>query len=63
MMCQAQAACHGRLVKNEYYLTTKTEFDGCTCCADLPHTKIPLCIVPIVPPSSHGFQIPTEFNP
>ena len=55
LMSQAQPAAHGQIIRNEYFLSVRTEFDGCTCCADLPSCKIPLCIVPNVNPACFGF--------
>ncbi|CDW78366.1 UNKNOWN [Stylonychia lemnae] len=62
-MSQAQPACHGHIVKNEYYLAVRTVFDGCTCCADLPMARIPLVIIPVVNPQLVGFQVPKDYNP
>lgn len=62
-MSQAQPASHGKLVTNEYFLAVRTDFEGCTCCATLPNTRIPLIIVPVVNPHAYGFQAPPDFRP
>eukprot|EP00347_Sterkiella_histriomuscorum_P005522 403356296 len=63
MMRQIQPACHGHHVRIDYHMTVRCAFQGCTCCAALPHAKIPLSIVPIVNPSCTGYQQPQDFNP
>jgi hypothetical protein len=50
MMSNIQPACNSHHVKNKYFITIRCNFDGCTCCADTPHAKIPLNIVPMVHP-------------
>ncbi|CDW76085.1 UNKNOWN [Stylonychia lemnae] len=62
-MGQAQPACHGLIIRNEYFLTVKTVFEGCTCCADLPMAKIPLVIIPYISLVSEGYSVPPDYNP
>ena len=61
MIENMQPACHAHHVQNEYFLTVRCSYEGCTCCAGLPHAKIPLNIVPIVNPECYGFAIPQDF--
>lgn len=55
MMQQMQPACHGHHVTNEYHLAVRCSYEGCTCCAGLPHAKIPMSIVPVVNPQLYGY--------
>ena len=48
MMAGVQSACHGKRVKNEYFLCVLVEYDGCVCCVDLPDSRMPMTIIPIV---------------
>ena len=56
MMSGVQAACHGKKVSNEYFLCVLVEYDGCTCCVDLPDSRSHLTIIPIVNPECFGFK-------
>ena len=60
MMAGVQSACHGKRVKNEYFLCVLVEYDGCTCCVNLPDSRMPMTIIPIVNPACFGFQAPVE---
>lgn len=55
MMSRIQAAAHGSLVKNEYFIAIRTEFDGCTCCDTTPLARTPLQVVPTGNPACFGF--------
>jgi hypothetical protein len=55
MMAGIQAACHAKKVTNEYFLCVLVEFDGCVCCVDLPDSRTPMTIVPLVNPACFGF--------
>lgn len=50
-----QAACHSRHITNEYFICIELEYDGCTCCSNLPDARTPLTIVPLVNPACFGF--------
>lgn len=54
-MSMIQPATHGTHIHNEYFLRVYCSYEGCTCCASLPHASIPLNIVPIVNPACYGF--------
>ena len=54
-MASVQAATHGKKIKNEYFLCVLVEYDGCTCCVDLPDSRMPLSIIPLVNPNCVGF--------
>lgn len=58
VMGSIQSACHTPYVQNDYFLVCKLGYDGCTCCAGLPETRVPLTIVPLVNPNLCGFQLP-----
>jgi hypothetical protein len=55
MMKQAQPVTHGHIVKNEYFIAIRTEFEGVTCCAATPWARVRLAILPIVNPATYGF--------
>ncbi len=63
MMAGVQPATHSRHITNEYFLKIELEYDGCTCCANLPDTCMPFTIVPIVNPACFGFQPPNGWLP
>ena len=63
MMASIQPAVHSKNITNEYFLTTKVEYDGCVCCQDLPDSKLPLTIVPMVNPECFGFTPPDGWDP
>ena len=50
MLRNLQAKCTGAHITNNYFLTVRCQFAGCTCCSNLPVTRIPLTIVPIINP-------------
>ncbi len=54
---------HGFIVKNEYFIAIRTEYEGCTCCADTPTARVPLTILPEMAPGCYGFQPPANFQP
>ena len=58
MMSGVQAAVHAKRITNEYFLCVLVEFDGCVCCVDLPDSRMPLTIIPLVNPACFGFQPP-----
>jgi len=58
MMAGLQAACHGKKVTNEYFLCVLVEYEGCVCCVDLPDSRMPVTIIPIVNPACFGFEPP-----
>lgn len=58
-----QSACHGKFFTCEYFLVAETTYDGCTCCAELPHAKMPISIEPLSNPDCHGFQPPHDWEP
>mmetsp|Transcript_22556 Transcript_22556/g.27886 ORF Transcript_22556/g.27886 Transcript_22556/m.27886 type:complete len:106 (+) Transcript_22556:816-1133(+) len=60
MMAGIQAACHGKRVSNEYFLCVLVEYDGCVCCVNLPDSRMPMTIIPIVDPSCFGFMPPAQ---
>eukprot|EP00347_Sterkiella_histriomuscorum_P001387 403372231 len=62
-MSQMQPACHGHLVRNEYFIAVRTDFEGCTCCTTFPSVKTPLVVLPIVNPQCFGFAAPPDFHP
>jgi hypothetical protein len=47
--------CHGSKVSNEYFLTVRCAYDGCTCCSALPVAKVPITIVPVINPQVWGY--------
>ena len=61
-MTQIQPATSGQIVTNKYFLTVRTTYDGCTCCAKLPLARIPLGIIPLINPACFGFQVPPTFQ-
>jgi hypothetical protein len=63
MMENMQPQCHGMYVTNDYFLCVRCEFNGCTCCSQLPVARIPLTVVPIVNPQVWGYQQPQDFSP
>ena len=58
MMAGVQAACHTKKITNEYFLCVLVEYDGCVCCVDLPDSRTPLTIIPLINPECFGFQPP-----
>ena len=56
MMAGVQAACHSKKITNEYFLCVQVEYDGCVCCVDLPDSRMPLTIIPLMNPACFGFQ-------
>ena len=58
MMAGVQSACHSKRITNEYFLCVLVEFDGCVCCVDLPDSRAPLTIVPLINPACFGFEVP-----
>ena len=63
MMAAIQPAVHCKNITNEYFLTTKVEYDGLVCCQDLPDSSVPMTIVPMVNPACFGFQPPEGWAP
>ena len=63
MMASIQPAVHCKNICNEYFLTTKVEHEGCDCCRDVPDSKLPLTIVPMVNPECFGFSPPDGWEP
>ena len=63
MMENMQPRCRGTHITNEYYLTVRCGFSGCTCCSSLPVARVPITIVPIINPQVWGYQTPQDFQP
>ena len=63
MMAGVQPATHGKKVTNEYFLCVLVEYAGCVCCVNLPDSRMPLTIIPIVNPACFGFQPPNGWAP
>lgn len=63
MMENMQPRCHGTFVTNEYFLSVRCDYDGCTCCSSLPVCRVPITIVPVINPQVWGYQQPADFNP
>lgn len=63
MMAAVQPATHSKFITNEYFLCTEVTYDGCTCCSNLPDSRLPLTIVPMVNPELFGFQPPEDYEP
>ena len=47
--------CHGSKITNDYFLTVRCGYDGCTCCSALPIAKVPITIVPVINPQVWGY--------
>lgn len=62
MMASIQPACHSKRLRNEYFLCVEVEYDGCVCCVDLPDSRMPMTIVPVVHPDCYGFKAPDEWS-
>ena len=60
MMAGVQPACHAKKIVNEYFLCVLVEYDGCTCCVDLPDSRMPMTIIPIINPACFGFVPPAQ---
>lgn len=58
MMENMQPRCNGTLVTNEYFLTVRCGYEGCTCCSALPVCRVPITIVPVINPQVWGYQQP-----
>lgn len=63
MMAGIQPACKAKYIKNTYYLCVECKYEGCVCCVDLPDSRMPLTIVPLVNPACFGFQPPNNWQP
>ena len=61
-MAALQPAVHTVRFSNDYYLTVTLNYDGCTCCTNLPDAKMPMTIVPLINPYA-GLLPPSDFNP
>ena len=46
----------GRIVSNNYFLTVRCEYEGCTCCSALPVARTPVTIVPMMNPQLQNYQ-------
>lgn len=62
-MTGVQPACHSRHITNEYFICIELEYDGCTCCSNLPDARTPITIVPLLNPACFGFQPPNGWQP
>ena len=60
MMSGVQSATHSKRITNEYFLCVLVEYDGCTCCVDLPDSRAPLTIIPLINPECFGYQPPSN---
>ena len=58
MMERLAPACHSSLITNEYVLNVNCKYADCTCCEALPSVSVPLTIIPVTDPASHGFVEP-----
>jgi hypothetical protein len=58
MMERLAPACHSSLITNEYFLNVNCKYDECTCCTSLPNVSVPLTIIPVTDPATHGFVEP-----
>ena len=58
MMAGVQPATHTKRISNEYFLCVLVEYDGCTCCVNLPDSRTKMTIIPLVNPACFGFQPP-----
>ena len=63
MMAGVQSAVHSKYVTNDYFLCIELAYDGCTCCANLPDSRMPITIVPLLDPRSFGFTSPDGWMP
>ena len=63
MMAGVQPACHSGFITNEYFICIELAYDGCTCCANLPDSRMMMTIVPIVNPACFGFMPPDGYMP
>jgi hypothetical protein len=63
MLAGVQSAVHSKMISNDYFLCIELAYDGCTCCADLPDSRMPITIVPIVDPKCFGFTSPDGWAP
>lgn len=63
MLENIAANCKGRLISNQYFLTVRCDFAGCTCCSQTPVCRVPITIVPIINPQVWGYQQPQDFSP
>jgi len=63
MMAGVQPACHGGYISNDYFICIELAYDGCTCCSNLPDSRMMMTIVPIVNPACFGFQPPDAYMP
>ena len=61
IMASLQPACHAPKFSNEYFLTVRTEFDGCIC-SQTPHARSQMTIVPLLDPSCFGYQAGHDFS-
>ena len=60
MMSGVQSATHSKRITNEYFLCVLVEYDGCVCCVDLPDSRAPLTIIPLINPECFGYQPPSN---
>merc|ERR1712232_1139995 len=63
MMAGVQPACNSKYIKSEYVLCVECQYEGCVCCVDLPDSRMPLTIVPLVNPACFGFAPPNGWLP
>ncbi|CDW71388.1 UNKNOWN [Stylonychia lemnae] len=67
LMGQLQAASHGKQLTNEYFVAIRCNYQGCTCCRELPHIKVPVAILPTEVPDLMRQQTeverPDDYNP
>lgn len=54
-MAGVQPAAHTKHTTNDYALCVQLDYDGCVCCVDLPDSRMPLTIVPLINPACFGF--------
>lgn len=63
MLAGVQSATHSKFITNEYFLVIELSYDGCTCCSNLPDSRMPITIVPLVDPRFFGYTSPDGWAP
>ena len=46
MMRQTAPTTHGTLIQNEYFMTVRTDFEGCSCMTQQPMARVPILLIP-----------------
>ena len=63
MVSGVQSESHSKYITNEYFICIECEYDGCTCCSNLPDARMPITIVPICDPRFFGYTAPVDWRP